>query len=262
MDTHVEAGASIPPNYDSLIAKLIVWDDDRPAAIARGAACARRARGRGDRDDARFRDAGAAQRGVRERRLQRRRSSTSMALSRKAGRRTALFLLYQWDLTGQPLGHELRGRDRRVRARPGRGRRGARARARRADLSSVSGDWPAKQLGTLERNILRIGVYELEQGTVPARGGDRRGGLAGEAVRVRGRGPARERHPRGAGETVSEMDIQETGRPAGGAAPEARGLRVAGGGGRSPRRVRRRRQGTDRGDRPGEAGGRCTRLTS
>jgi hypothetical protein len=25
----------------------------------------------------------------------------------------------------------------------------------------VSGDWPAKQLGTLERNILRIGVFEL-----------------------------------------------------------------------------------------------------
>ncbi len=36
-----------------------------------------------------------------------------------------------------------------------------------ARISSVSGDWPAKQLGTLERNILRIGVYELEQGTVP-----------------------------------------------------------------------------------------------
>ena len=35
MDTHVEAGASIPPNYDSLIAKLCVWDLDRPAAIAR-----------------------------------------------------------------------------------------------------------------------------------------------------------------------------------------------------------------------------------
>jgi len=35
MDTHVEAGASIPPNYDSLIAKLCVWDEDRPAAIAR-----------------------------------------------------------------------------------------------------------------------------------------------------------------------------------------------------------------------------------
>jgi acetyl-CoA carboxylase biotin carboxylase subunit len=35
MDTHLEAGASIPPNYDSLIAKLCVWDEDRPAAIAR-----------------------------------------------------------------------------------------------------------------------------------------------------------------------------------------------------------------------------------
>jgi acetyl-CoA carboxylase, biotin carboxylase subunit len=36
VDTHVEAGAAIPPNYDSLIAKLCVWDVDRPAAIARG----------------------------------------------------------------------------------------------------------------------------------------------------------------------------------------------------------------------------------
>src|SRR5207253_11479414 len=35
-DTHVEAGTAIPPNYDSLIAKLIVWDAARPAAIARG----------------------------------------------------------------------------------------------------------------------------------------------------------------------------------------------------------------------------------
>ena len=36
LDTHVEAGATIPPNYDSLIAKLIVWGADRPSAIARG----------------------------------------------------------------------------------------------------------------------------------------------------------------------------------------------------------------------------------
>jgi acetyl-CoA carboxylase, biotin carboxylase subunit len=35
LDTHVEAGAVIPPNYDSLIAKLCVWDENRPAAIAR-----------------------------------------------------------------------------------------------------------------------------------------------------------------------------------------------------------------------------------
>ncbi|HKP19419.1 MAG TPA: acetyl-CoA carboxylase biotin carboxylase subunit [Gaiellaceae bacterium] len=35
LDTHVQAGAVIPPFYDSLIAKLVVWDEDRPRAIAR-----------------------------------------------------------------------------------------------------------------------------------------------------------------------------------------------------------------------------------
>jgi acetyl-CoA carboxylase, biotin carboxylase subunit len=35
IDTHLEDGAVVPPYYDSLIAKLIVWDSDRPAAIAR-----------------------------------------------------------------------------------------------------------------------------------------------------------------------------------------------------------------------------------
>ena len=34
-DTHVEAGALIPPQYDSLLAKLVVWDEDRPAAVSR-----------------------------------------------------------------------------------------------------------------------------------------------------------------------------------------------------------------------------------
>jgi acetyl-CoA carboxylase, biotin carboxylase subunit len=35
VDTHIEEGATIPPNYDSLLAKVIVWDTDRPAAIDR-----------------------------------------------------------------------------------------------------------------------------------------------------------------------------------------------------------------------------------
>jgi acetyl-CoA carboxylase biotin carboxylase subunit len=35
VDTFVESGATVPPFYDSMIAKLIVWDSDRPAAIAR-----------------------------------------------------------------------------------------------------------------------------------------------------------------------------------------------------------------------------------
>ena len=37
VDTFLEEGASISPYYDSLIAKLIVWAEDREAAIARGA---------------------------------------------------------------------------------------------------------------------------------------------------------------------------------------------------------------------------------
>jgi len=36
VDTHVEEGYAIPPFYDSLIAKVIVWGEDREVAIARG----------------------------------------------------------------------------------------------------------------------------------------------------------------------------------------------------------------------------------
>ncbi|HXF97523.1 MAG TPA: acetyl-CoA carboxylase biotin carboxylase subunit [Gaiellaceae bacterium] len=35
VDTGIRAGQAIPPYYDSLVAKVIVWDETRPAAIAR-----------------------------------------------------------------------------------------------------------------------------------------------------------------------------------------------------------------------------------
>ena len=35
VDTFIESGTVIPPFYDSMIAKLVVWDSDRSAAIAR-----------------------------------------------------------------------------------------------------------------------------------------------------------------------------------------------------------------------------------
>jgi acetyl-CoA carboxylase biotin carboxylase subunit len=38
MDSHLYAGYDVPPYYDSLLGKLIVWGPDRPAAIARGRA--------------------------------------------------------------------------------------------------------------------------------------------------------------------------------------------------------------------------------
>jgi len=35
VDTFVEDGTQVPPYYDSLLAKLVVWDVDRPSALAR-----------------------------------------------------------------------------------------------------------------------------------------------------------------------------------------------------------------------------------
>ena len=85
--------------------------------------------------------------------------------SRKAARRQALFLLYQWDLTGQELASLSRASPTTSRSRSRKPSRGARC-ARRPHLRGVT-RWPADRLGTLERNILRIGVYELEEETVP-----------------------------------------------------------------------------------------------
>ena len=90
----------------------------------------------------------------------------SSVTSRKAARRQALYLLYQWDLTGQELASLYEGEP------DAFARSLAEAVAERADLldariTASSPDWPADRLGTLERNILRIGVYELEEVTVP-----------------------------------------------------------------------------------------------
>jgi N utilization substance protein B len=89
-----------------------------------------------------------------------------MTLSRRAARRTALFLLYQWDLTGQPIGTNYEGEVDDF-ARTLAESVAAHADELDARISAVSGDWPAGQLGTLERNILRIGIHELDEGTVP-----------------------------------------------------------------------------------------------
>jgi N utilization substance protein B len=91
----------------------------------------------------------------------------SPATGRRAARRTALFLLYQWDLTGQPLASLYEGTPDEFATTL------AEAVADRAAeldrrITDSSDEWPADRLGTLERNILRMGVYELEEGTVPA----------------------------------------------------------------------------------------------
>jgi transcription antitermination protein NusB len=86
--------------------------------------------------------------------------------SRRGARRAALFMLFQWDVTGKPLGSTYEGEvDEFARAT-------ATAVAERADeldrrIDEATQDWPADRLGALERNVLRIGIYELEKGEVP-----------------------------------------------------------------------------------------------
>jgi N utilization substance protein B len=88
------------------------------------------------------------------------------AASRKTARRQALYLLYQWDLTGQELASLFEGEPDAF-ARTLAESVAERAEALDARVSAASPDWPADRLGAVERNILRIGVYELEKETVP-----------------------------------------------------------------------------------------------
>ncbi|HET8872057.1 MAG TPA: transcription antitermination factor NusB [Gaiellaceae bacterium] len=86
--------------------------------------------------------------------------------SRREARRAALFMLFQWDVTGKPLGSTYEGEV------DDFARETAEAVAERADeldrrIDEATVDWPADRLGALERNVLRIGIYELEKGDVP-----------------------------------------------------------------------------------------------
>ena len=85
---------------------------------------------------------------------------------RRAARRTAFFLLYQWDLTGRPLGSLYEG-DVDPYARELAEGVAARAEELDALISSAAEGWPADRLGTVERSVLRIAVHELDSGLVP-----------------------------------------------------------------------------------------------
>ena len=88
------------------------------------------------------------------------------SVSRREARRQALMLLYQWDVTGQPLGSTYEGL-----AEPWAYETAEAVAARASDLdatiTAASEDWPADRLGAVERNALRIAVHELETGSVP-----------------------------------------------------------------------------------------------
>ena len=86
--------------------------------------------------------------------------------SRRQARRTAVFLLYQWDLTGQPLASLYEG-DVDAFARDTAEAVASRAEELDRQITAAAEGWTADRLGVVERNVLRVAIYELEAGTAP-----------------------------------------------------------------------------------------------
>jgi N utilization substance protein B len=85
---------------------------------------------------------------------------------RRAARRTALVLLYQWDVTGQELASLFEGEiDPYARSVAEAVVGGHEELDRR--ITEASDDWTADRLGALERNILRMAIRELDEGETP-----------------------------------------------------------------------------------------------
>ncbi|MDQ2984406.1 MAG: transcription antitermination factor NusB [Actinomycetota bacterium] len=85
---------------------------------------------------------------------------------RRAARRTALVLLFQWDVTGQPLG-SLYGADIDPFAQETAEAVIAEAAELDRRITEAAEGWTADRLGTVERNILRIAIHELDHDEVP-----------------------------------------------------------------------------------------------
>jgi N utilization substance protein B len=87
-------------------------------------------------------------------------------VGRRAARRIAMQVLFQWDVTGQELGSLYEGEV------PEYAQQVAEAVVARADeldarISAASQGWPADRLGALERTICRIAIVELDGDDVP-----------------------------------------------------------------------------------------------
>ena len=89
-----------------------------------------------------------------------------MSLSCRQARRQALVLLYQWDLTGQDFGALYDGE---IDAFALGLAEAVREHAPALDerITAAAEGWTADRLGTLERNVLRIAILELQTGVVP-----------------------------------------------------------------------------------------------
>ena len=201
VDTHVVEGYRVPPNYDSLVAKLVVWDADRDAALDR----APRARSASSRSTASARRASCSST-----------SSTSPcsaaastppatcrtppgacrasanelapgtrpvpAAGPACGDDAALPAVGDRAAAGgagRPLRGGLRGRAARLRARADRGRRGEACRELDAEIDAHAHGWTPDRISPVERAALHIATLELlDRPDVPA------GAAIEEAVRL------------------------------------------------------------------------------
>jgi N utilization substance protein B len=86
--------------------------------------------------------------------------------SRREARRTALFLLFQSDVTGKPLASLYEGEvdDFARTLAAGVSDHAAELDAR---IGEATVDWTPDRLGAIERNVIRIGLFELDRGEVP-----------------------------------------------------------------------------------------------
>jgi N utilization substance protein B len=86
--------------------------------------------------------------------------------SRREARRTAVFLLFQWDVTGEPLGSLYEGEVDPF-ARTLAEEVAADASGLDDRITAAATGWPADRLGAVERNVLRVALHELDRGDPP-----------------------------------------------------------------------------------------------
>ena len=89
-------------------------------------------------------------------------------ISRREARKSALTLLYQWDVTERPPGELFEGEiDPYAQAVTDAVVRDAESLDRRITDAAEESGWTADRLGAVERNILRIAIHELDVGEIP-----------------------------------------------------------------------------------------------
>lgn len=90
----------------------------------------------------------------------------SSGVSRREARRAAVFILFQSDVTGRPLGSLYEGE---VDDYTTRLAEAVNAHASALDerITAASDEWTADRLGAVERNVLRVALEELDEGEVP-----------------------------------------------------------------------------------------------